>query len=210
MQRRPSNDPFPDLVVINLPKTRSGDSCGDKFEQHGKNFTRKVYSLWPVELNRHASCVCEGLWFHKCQRITVAESLKKGIILYVANEPGINTAHRALFEVEWRQSATSAGWLLSEPHASVLNTSSTWLTAAGAGVRVTQGGETRLETCVLDRSCNLTDKSPDLKYILNMLHLSLMCLILIRLDQKISVLCLFSQHKVKLECFVFLQRFNGK
>lgn len=45
---------------------------------------------------------------------------------------------------------------------------------------------------MLDRSCNLTDKSPDLKYILNMLHLRLMSLILIRLDEKTSVLLLFS------------------
>lgn len=70
-------------------------------------------------------------------------------------------------------------------------TSSMWPTAARSAATLLQPGS-RLGKCVLDRSCNLTDKSPDLKYILNMLHLSLMCLILIRLDEKTSVLLLFS------------------
>lgn len=69
-------------------------------------------------------------------------------------------------------------WLLPEPQAitHLINmTDSCW-----GWYQSDSGGEGQLYTeLYIDRSYNLTDKFPDLKYILNMLHLSLMCVILI-------------------------------
>lgn len=67
-------------------------------------------------------------------------------------------------------------WLLPEPQAitHLINmTDSCW------GWCQSDSGGGAVGEVYIDRSYNFTDKFPDLKYILNMLHLSLMCVILI-------------------------------
>lgn len=91
----------------------------------------------------------ESLWVYKCQKVTVEERAQRKK-LYFANGPDDNTAHRALVILNpgWMAAISYlcrvlGGFYLSHR---LLHTSSTWLTAAGAGVRLTQNQE-RTSVC---------------------------------------------------------------